>query len=201
MSKFYKSTNYIATIKQDGIINCMEFNTYKDAVNWVRELYNEEIDWKIHRIAQTFKTLPIFSKDKEQTRERVDKKYSIEEVHSLFKQWEEEYGSMYSRQKKRIKVDLDGYLVKTYSQRYEVFKNNTKCVVCGLEGTHYRLERQVGSNQYHFNLYGMRNGEEILFTKDHILPKSKGGANSLSNYQTMCYDCNQEKADNYKEEV
>lgn len=32
-------------------------------------------------------------------------------------------------------------------------------------------------------------------TKDHIMPKSKGGADSLSNYQTMCLPCNEAKAD------
>ena len=34
-------------------------------------------------------------------------------------------------------------------------------------------------------------------TKDHIIPKSKGGKNELSNYQTMCTYCNNEKADKY----
>ena len=47
---------------------------------------------------------------------------------------------------------------------------------------------------YHFNLYGInKNYEEILFTKDHIIPKSKGGDNKISNYQTMCYNCNYKK--------
>lgn len=30
-------------------------------------------------------------------------------------------------------------------------------------------------------------------TKDHIIPKSKGGIDDLSNYQTMCERCNKEK--------
>ena len=41
----------------------------------------------------------------------------------------------------------------------------------------------------------MDGNNTILFTKDHILPRSKGGKNWLQNYQTMCYNCNQEKAD------
>ena len=45
-------------------------------------------------------------------------------------------------------------------------------------------------------MYGVKNGEEVLFTKDHIIPKSKGGKNHISNYQTMCEPCNSEKGNN-----
>lgn len=27
-------------------------------------------------------------------------------------------------------------------------------------------------------------------TKDHIVPKSKGGPDKIENYQTMCTECN-----------
>ena len=40
-----------------------------------------------------------------------------------------------------------------------------------------------------------KNGELILFTKDHRVPKSKGGKNNLSNYQTACERCNILKGD------
>lgn len=203
MSKFYKSTNYIAIIKnKEGIVSIQDCDTYKGAVAWIQEqLINKpDLSWKIHRVAQTFKTLPVI-KDKEQLKERIDKKYSIEEVHALFDKWKEEFGGMWKRQNERIKVEYDGHLVKTWSQRYEVFRYNTKCVVCGLQAAYYRLEKPVGAKHYHFNLYGIKDGEEVLFTKDHILPRAKGGTNTIDNYQTMCYHCNQEKADKLEKET
>lgn len=53
-------------------------------------------------------------------------------------------------------------------------------------------------DSYHFNLYALKeNGHEVLMTKDHIIPKCKGGGLSLSNLQTMCHKCNQKKGDSY----
>lgn len=201
---FNKTTNYVAIIKQNDIIlNCKDCKSYKEAIQYVKSVLEstEGITWVVHRIAQSFVKLPVMKKDgslvedKEKTRERIDKLYTVEEVHNLFDKWEEEFGSMAKRQHDRIAVEFDGYPVKTFSQRYSVFRNNHKCVVCGLEATHYRLERQIGAKNYHFNLYGMKDGEEVLFTKDHIIPRSKGGQNNCYNYQTMCEFCNQEKAD------
>jgi len=34
---------------------------------------------------------------------------------------------------------------------------------------------------------------DILMTKDHIVPVSLGGKDSLDNLQTMCYRCNRSK--------
>ncbi len=95
-------------------------------------------------------------------------------------------------------VDFDGDLMKMESQRYRLFKRDgTKCVGCGEEGTYFKKERHEHDTQYHFNLYGIIEGEEVLFTKDHIIPKSKGGKNIMSNYQVMCYKCNHDKGNNY----
>ena len=69
-------------------------------------------------------------------------------------------------------------------------------MACGLQASFFALERQVNSkrtNRYHFNLYGIRNGVEILFTKDHIIPRARGGSNDQRNLQTMCQPCNTSK--------
>lgn len=101
--------------------------------------------------------------------------------------------------KEMTERDYEGHMVKMTSQRYEVFATmGLTCVECGLEGVFFALEKQVqqDSDRYHFNLYGYdEEGNEVMLTKDHIVPKSKGGKNFIKNYQTMCYNCNAEKAD------
>jgi hypothetical protein len=100
-------------------------------------------------------------------------------------------------------VEFDGDLINMTSQRYQMFKlKGTCCVKCGLEAEYFTKERpKVKKNfdptkvVYHFNLYGNKDGKEILFTKDHIIPKVKGGKNHMDNYQVMCQPCNQDKDD------
>jgi 5-methylcytosine-specific restriction endonuclease McrA len=63
-------------------------------------------------------------------------------------------------------------------------------VACGLEGTIFQLEQNEKDKNPHFNLYGKENGQLILMTKDHIMPKSLGGKSENSNYHTCCRICN-----------
>ena len=91
---------------------------------------------------------------------------------------------------KEFKAADKVYTVKMNSDRYHVFKANHKCVSCGLEGTQMILDMNPGDSSPHFNLYAEENGRLVLMTKDHILAKSKGGTDSLDNYQTMCATCN-----------
>lgn len=95
------------------------------------------------------------------------------------------------------------------SQRLTLFKEKgTTCACCGLEATYFRKDiglspkalRKLNkpySGTFHLNLYGISDGEEVLFTKDHIVAKSNGGRNNFENYATMCTKCNSLKG-NYK---
>lgn len=105
-----------------------------------------------------------------------------------------------TKRKERVYAIINGVQVNLTSQRLILFEKNNKCVDCGLVGTYLALEKTNEIDKsYHLNLYGIRDGEEILMTKDHIFPKSLGGSNKLKNYQTMCCVCNMKKGDEYAE--
>jgi hypothetical protein len=101
-----------------------------------------------------------------------------------------------------LRKDFDGDSIKMSSLRLRTFKEKgCTCVTCGLEGTYFLKVRGNPTERWHFNLYGDKQVEEngemidkrVLFTKDHILPKSKGGPDSIDNMQTMCQTCNSRK--------
>lgn len=97
-----------------------------------------------------------------------------------------------------------GFDVAMTSHRYDLFRKSIKCCVCGKEGQYLGLDSDIGSTskgRAHFNLYGMFDGEEVLFTKDHIFPKSRGGYDCAENFQTMCAHCNEEKQSNIDESL
>lgn len=108
------------------------------------------------------------------------------------------------------------FFVKMGSQRYKLFQKSLTCVGCKRDGNYFALEASAEqiiwsakliSNAYekphyrlhpyyigHFNLYSLsERGHDILMTKDHIVPISRGGRNIMSNYQVMCSLCNNKK--------
>jgi len=117
--------------------------------------------------------------------ERLDKHYSPEEVLKFVPNSDEN----------KIKTDFDGHRIKMSSSRLVNFKlHGIKCITCGIEGKYFIKERHKNDLSFHLNLYAMDiNGKEVLMTKDHIVSIDKGGKNHMSNYQPMCFNCNQEK--------
>lgn len=100
-------------------------------------------------------------------------------------------------------IDFDGDTIRMGSQRYQVFKyKGTRCVGCGVQGRYFFKEKHYPSSCWHFNLYAVDgDGNEVLMTKDHIVPKARGGRDILDNYQPMCAQCNALKADTIGSEM
>jgi hypothetical protein len=95
------------------------------------------------------------------------------------------------------KIVVDCYVVNVTRTLKTFAVKGIQCVTCGVEGVYFALERRKGDDCLHLNLYGILNNRELLLTRDHILPRSKGGTDALSNLQPMCKICNEKKRDSY----
>lgn len=128
------------------------------------------------------------------------KVFSIEEVEAIVK--EDVINSSCNKFEKKNggSIIIEGYDVYKRSMRYKTFiEKGYKCACCGRVGAYYALECNEGSNikRAHFNLYSE---DDVLMTKDHIFPKSKGGKDTIENMQTMCAICNSEKGSKIPED-
>jgi hypothetical protein len=90
--------------------------------------------------------------------------------------------------------------VNFHNQRLKVFKlDGIQCRECGLEGQYFELVKLSTKPLWALHLYAEKDDKKILFTKDHIVPRSRGGSEELSNFQTLCYPCNRDKDDFHPE--
>lgn len=144
-----------------------------------------------HKLSEIKKLLKNFDPDQLERKEI----YSIEEVKEKVKD------VLFEKERNLSKVNFNGDMIKGNSQRYQTFfTKGCKCVKCGIEGKYFAKEKHLKDRSFHLNLYAIdENGEEVLMTKDHIIPKSKGGFDDISNYQTMCERCNKAKGNKLEE--
>lgn len=117
------------------------------------------------------------------------RKFSLEEILPLV--------PTSTRKVKRRFQDQDGneWKIKVSSLRLQVFHKSLQCSRCDRVGAYFLMQKAEKDLSPHFNLYA---GDGTLMTKDHILPKSKGGKDRLDNLQTMCVECNEKKDDRYQ---
>lgn len=91
------------------------------------------------------------------------------------------------------------YKIKAGSLRYHTFHRSLVCVNCGkVANVAYIEKSHISEPMAHVNFYHKDdNGGHTLFTKDHIIPKSRykeihpnGRVDGMDNLQTMCSKCN-----------
>lgn len=99
---------------------------------------------------------------------------------------------------KTERVELDGDKVFVDSHRLICFKKDDfVCTCCGLKGAFFAKEKHPNDGNFHLEFYALNSdGEEVIMTKDHRVPRSKGGSNSIENLDTMCGPCNWRKGNN-----
>lgn len=96
---------------------------------------------------------------------------------------------------------LDGHKVNVNSDRLKNFAlHGVDCICCGAKGSHFNLETSSKRppEGLHLNLYAINPyGDTVLMTKDHVVLKSLGGANTVDNYVPMCLACNNKRGSYY----
>jgi len=98
------------------------------------------------------------------------------------------------------KLEHDG---KLYALgRMKVFGvHGCKCYYCGLKGTKVILTQDAGeAKALHLDLFAERKGSYILMNRDHIIPASKGGTNTVWNMRPTCQPCNTKRGNVVKPE-
>ena len=100
--------------------------------------------------------------------------------------------------------DFDGDKIRLNRFHLLVFlTKGTKCVNCGIEGQFFAKECDIRrhGDVPHLSLYSVDDdGQEVLMTKDHIVPVCHGGYEGYSNMQPMCMFCNNDKSDQIDED-
>lgn len=201
----YKTNDKSLTAKFDTVEEFLEEvfpkNNNPLAPTNVTEIYN--IKWKRKRITankyvKTVLQLKNFLKDNNIEFEYVAPKckkistinHKRKSVHTINDVYDAVKDVLFEHDK--TKVSFDGDTIKGNSHRYQTFfTKGLRCVCCGIEGQYFAKEKSGKDKSYHLNLYAVDDdGNEVLMTKDHIIPKSKGGKDHISNYQTMCEACN-----------
>lgn len=109
---------------------------------------------------------------------------------------------------KESKLTFNEIEVGLTSNRLLCFSNGLICKHCGIEGKFFAVEKSKRKNtsvefkDYHLNLYAIAKFDrEVLMTADHIVPKSRGGVDNISNLQTLCTICNKKKDNKLETEL
>lgn len=91
---------------------------------------------------------------------------------------------------------LNGIFLSKLMRKYLFFfiKKGLTCYSCGRKGEFLIVSSDSTRND--IGVYSYVNGKLILFNRDHVIPASRGGSDSLQNLLPMCERCNTEKGCN-----
>lgn len=95
---------------------------------------------------------------------------------------------------KKVRHQVGDHEVHTTSLRLRVFAlKGITCYICGLKATQFSIDDTPTGKTHHMNLWGTKDGMPMLFTHDHVIDRSKGGADELHNVEPCCAYCNNQK--------
>lgn len=108
-----------------------------------------------------------------------------------------------ARRRSRRIVKYKDVLINISHPNYNLYTSTaplhgSKCVSCDRVATKavIFISKTAPVKKGYFHVFSEDN---VIFTKDHIIPRAHGGKNVLENYQTMCMTCNQAKGHTLRE--
>jgi 5-methylcytosine-specific restriction endonuclease McrA len=118
----------------------------------------------------------------------IYKKYNIEDIFKGLENDELPDKLIYSED------DYKDSLIRVKIIKDLIDRDGNKCMTCGSKPKKFALGKDK-TGKWHLDLYGGEIDDDYMFTIDHIHPKSKGGENTIDNYQLLCKICNEDKSD------
>lgn len=117
------------------------------------------------------------------------KKYRIDEVLRIIDEQDDIPDSILYG-----KYDYKDSKARTKIIKAIIERDGGSCMICGEKAEYFACGKDNGG-RWHLDLYSDKDGVPYMYTIDHIHPKSKGGGNTLDNYQLLCKVCNEKKSD------
>jgi len=110
------------------------------------------------------------------------------------------HSSQVTLQKNTNKILIKGKPTNITASRTvkTAIKNKKRCISCGGESSYVAVVKNINTSRENviFLIDNDLGDRFVPLTKDHIIPKARGGTDTFKNLQCMCLDCNSEKADN-----
>jgi len=148
------------------------------------------------KIMIKYKIKSIHQRSKGRQKWIVHSFWTLKEIKEFLKTHQNVAGTI-----KKGTIQYQNIEIKLKSPKNLLFLNNHhSCKICKIPITYAVLEKvHPDIKTYHFNYYTIdsRSKKEILFNIDHIVPKSKGGSDLITNLQLTCELCNTEKGNKF----
>lgn len=109
-------------------------------------------------------------------------------------------GNLFKHKFNKTDVQYKKTNLLVFNKNYQDNNNVCKCSICGAKATHIVLVKNYDNKATGLNpkFCTIKNGKEVHFNIDYIIPTSKGGTSVFDNLQVACVDCNFNKDNNVK---
>lgn len=120
---------------------------------------------------------------------KIIKKYKIEKIFDILDKNDDLPNKLlYSN------IDYNDSLRRAKILKELIERDGCECKHCKKKPSFFALGKDV-NGYFHLDLYTYKNKEPYMFTIDHVYPRSKGGEDTIDNYQLLCKVCNEDKGD------